>query len=163
MSTQGLWARVQAWATPRHVIYSALIFVLGSLIGVGLFTFGYANGASYLSNDPKTCINCHAMGGQYEGWLKGSHANVATCNDCHSPHDNVVHKYLVKGENGFRHALMFTTQRYPENIEIRDYNRQVAEDSCLYCHQGLVDQIHITRPSGDQISCLRCHQDVGHL
>ena len=74
-----------------------------------------------------------------------------------------MHKYLVKGENGFRHALMFTTQRYPENIEIRDYNRQITEDSCLYCHQGLVDQIHITRTSGDQISCLRCHQNVGHL
>ena len=45
--------------TPWGWVYLAAIFVVGSLVGVGTFTFGYANGAAYLSNDPKACINCH--------------------------------------------------------------------------------------------------------
>lgn len=28
------------------------------LAGIGFFTFGYGRGASYLSNDPQTCVNC---------------------------------------------------------------------------------------------------------
>jgi len=35
----------------------------GASLGVGAFTFGYAQGASYLSNDPAACVNCHVMQG----------------------------------------------------------------------------------------------------
>ena len=126
------------WWTPANVLRALAIFVVGSLFGVGVFTFGYAKGASYLSNDPATCINCHA------------------------PHDNVVHKWLVKGENGFWHALKFTTGWYPENIEIRESNLKVTNNACLYCHADYVDEIHMTRPERQQVTCTQCHSDVGH-
>ena len=146
----------------KGLVYSTLATLLGALIGLGLFTFGYADGASYLKNDPQACANCHAMNEEYEGWTKSSHKNVATCNDCHAPHDNLVTKYVNKAENGFWHSLKFTTGNYPENIKIRDHNRRVTEEACLYCHEDLVTQINMTRPEGQEISCIRCHSEVGH-
>ena len=59
---------------------------VGVLIGLAGYTFQYAEGTAYLSNDPKACANCHIMREQYDGWQKGSHHAVATCNDCHTPH-----------------------------------------------------------------------------
>ena len=40
---------------------AAIVFALtlGVLAGVGTLTFGYGKGASYLSNNPQTCVNCH--------------------------------------------------------------------------------------------------------
>jgi len=38
----------------------------GVLAGVGEFTFGYAKGLSYLSADPRACVNCHIMNEQYD-------------------------------------------------------------------------------------------------
>ena len=61
--------------------------VFGLLVGLGLYTFVYARGASYLTNDPAACANCHVMSEQYDGWLKSSHHAVAVCNDCHTPHN----------------------------------------------------------------------------
>src|SRR5687768_12330901 len=74
----------------------------GGLFGLGCYTFVYAQGASYLSNDPKACVNCHIMRDHYDGWLKASHHAVATCNDCHTPHE-IIPKYFSKAENGFWH------------------------------------------------------------
>ena len=31
------------------------------MVGLGLYTFVYAKGYSYLSNDPQGCANCHVM------------------------------------------------------------------------------------------------------
>lgn len=145
------------------IVYSTLAVLVGGLLGLGVFTFGYANGLAYFGSDPATCAQCHAMDEQYEGWLKGSHTNVATCNDCHSPHDNVVYKYVNKADNGFWHALKFTTGNYPENIEIREMNARVTESACLYCHEDLVHEINIPRPADGQVTCVRCHGDVGHM
>lgn len=163
MRRQRWWSIFSRTIGMKGLVYSALAIAVGSLIGLGVFTFGYANGFAYFGSDPKTCANCHAMNGQYAGWLKGSHKNVAGCNDCHAPHDNIVAKYANKAENGFWHSLKFTTQDYPINIQIRPHNKQVTEDACLYCHGNLTSGIQSTRHSSDQkISCIRCHSDVGH-
>lgn len=147
--------------TPSFMLSALAVFVIGSFIGVSLFTFVYARGYSYLGNDPETCINCHVMERQYDGWLTGSHTNVATCNDCHAPHDSIVHKYYVKGENGFWHGLKFTTGWYPENIEIREKNRTVTNNACLHCHADLTSDMHLTN-NDEQIQCTHCHVSVGH-
>lgn len=157
MHIKGLLSRV----TRANVLVAVGVFVVGSLIGVGLFTFIYAKGISYLFNDPATCANCHVMERHYDAWIAGSHSNVATCNDCHAPHDNIVHKYVVKADNGFWHGLKFTTGQYPENIEIRESNRTVTNEACLYCHADFTSDIRMTAGS-DQINCTRCHSDVGH-
>ena len=83
MRRQRWWNIFSRTIGMKGLVYSALAIAVGSLIGLGVFTFGYANGFAYFGSDPKTCANCHAMNGQYAGWLKGSHKNVAGCNDCH--------------------------------------------------------------------------------
>jgi formate-dependent nitrite reductase cytochrome c552 subunit len=73
--------------------------VLGSLVGLGVgmasYTFLYAQGWSYLTNNPATCTNCHIMQDHYDARVKSSHRAVATCNDCHTP-ANIVAKYYTK-------------------------------------------------------------------
>ena len=93
-------------------------------------TFGYAEGTSYLSEDPAACANCHIMWHQYAGWTKGSHKAVATCNDCHAPHSSHPAKLFVKGVNGWNHSVAFTTGRFLGPIRITDMNRRVTESAC---------------------------------
>ncbi len=138
--------------------------VVGIVLGVGIYTLFYAGFTDYLGNNPQTCAGCHAMSEQYAGYMKSSHKDVATCNDCHAPHDNLVSKYANKAENGFMHSLKFTFQNYPENIKIRDHNKRVTEAACLYCHENFVSQIEYgAHQRGETISCIRCHNEVGHL
>jgi cytochrome c nitrite reductase small subunit len=113
---------------------------VGLAAGLGAFTFGYARGASYLTNDPAACANCHVMSEHFAAWEKGSHRAVATCNDCHTPH-GLVGKYTTKALNGFWHSFYFTTGRYPDPLRITERNRRVTEQACRYCHQPIVDAI----------------------
>src|SRR5574339_304554 len=91
---------------------------LGLALGVGAFTFVYAKGGSYLTNDPKACVNCHIMQEQYDGWIKSSHRSVAVCNDCHTPHA-FLSKYATKGLDGYHHSLAFTSGEFHEPIQIK--------------------------------------------
>ncbi|MBB4957931.1 cytochrome c nitrite reductase small subunit [Micromonospora polyrhachis] len=131
------------------------------VLGLGLFTFGYADGASYLGNDPATCANCHVMQENHDSWLKSSHGKVATCNDCHTPPGTVA-KYVSKAQNGFFHSLAFTTQRFPDEIQIKKRNLEVTESACLKCHKDVVTGIQATRSHDQKISCVECHRTVGH-
>ena len=135
---------------------------IGVLMGLGGFTFFYAEGASYLSNDPKACVNCHIMREQYDGWLKGSHHAVATCNDCHVPHE-FISKYLAKAENGFWHSKGFTLQDFHEPIRIKPRNKTILQENCVGCHASLVTEI-ATHPGNDEqmLDCMHCHSGVGH-
>ncbi len=78
---------------------AALSVLLGILFGVGGYTLYYAQGASYLSNDPRACVNCYIMRDQFDSWQKSSHHGVATCNDCHVPR-GFAGKRLTKAGNG---------------------------------------------------------------
>jgi cytochrome c nitrite reductase small subunit len=136
--------------------------VLGLLVGVGLYTFVYAQGASYMTNDPAACVNCHVMNEQYDGWLKSSHRVVAVCNDCHAPH-TFFGKYATKAINGFWHSFAFTTGRFPDNIQITPRNNRITESACRSCHDDIVHAIDVSGRAADEaISCVRCHGSVGH-
>lgn len=141
-----------------------LAAILGILLGLGLFTFGYARGASYLTNDPQACANCHVMRENYESWMKSSHGKVAVCNDCHTP-PGLVPKYATKALNGFFHSLAFTTGRFPDNIQITQRNWNVTESACLKCHASIVEGIRGVRGPNHRadISCIACHRSVGHM
>ncbi len=142
------------------VAAAALCGVLG---GVGGYTFVYARGWSYLTDDPAACANCHVMHEQYDGWLKGSHRAVAVCNDCHVPH-HVVGKYVTKARNGFWHSFYFTTGTFPEPIRATPRSRAIAEDACRHCHAAIVQAMGSPAHAGSTaISCIRCHGSVGHL
>ena len=43
---------LRSWMTRRNLLTAAAVFVFGSLIGVGLFTFVFAKGFSYFRDDP---------------------------------------------------------------------------------------------------------------
>lgn len=150
---------------PVRLLIAACV---GIPAGVGGYTFIYAKGASYLTNDPNACANCHVMQDHLDAWTKSSHRSVAMCNDCHTP-KNLVAKYATKAENGFWHSLKFTTGDFKNPIQIRPHNKAIAEHSCLKCHAAIVDQIagphaapagHGKR--GEEMSCTRCHSGVGH-
>jgi cytochrome c nitrite reductase small subunit len=85
---------------PKTVALFIAILSLGTLFGLGAYTFYFAEGAAYLSDDPKVCANCHVMREHYDGWQKSSHHANATCNGCHTP-TNIVAKYISKANNGF--------------------------------------------------------------
>lgn len=153
---------------PLSLIASLLV---GLFVGSGLFTFVSANGTSYLSNDPSVCVNCHIMQEQYDGWRHGSHHAVATCNDCHLPHENVLMKFYVKASNGYHHSKAFTFQDFPEPIRIKPGNAEVLENNCIRCHAESTNEITAhgtlgvpTDPTqkADLFGCVRCHGDVGH-
>ncbi|MBW3624715.1 MAG: cytochrome c nitrite reductase small subunit [Armatimonadetes bacterium] len=146
------------WTTTAYLSLGAMI---GVASGIGGFTFVYAKGYSYLTNDPAACANCHIMSDQYEGWTRSSHHAVAVCNDCHTPH-NFVGKWSTKALNGFWHSYYFTTGTFPEPIRIGERSRKITEEACRSCHQGITQAIEGPHRGGEKESCIRCHDDVGH-
>jgi cytochrome c nitrite reductase small subunit len=161
-----------------------LAAALGAATGLGAFTFIYAKGASYLTTDPAACANCHIMAEHFAAWQRSSHRAVATCADCHMPH-NVVGKYAAKASNGFWHSVAFTTGRHPDPLLIKPHNRAIVERACRDCHEPIVGAIEmgeaprastgpgptVSRPQvhdgigttgTTRLSCVRCHVHVGH-
>ena len=136
--------------------------MLGLLLGIGGYTFVYARGASYLTDDPAACANCHIMREQFDGWQRSSHRSVAVCNDCHAPHD-FVGKYMTKGTNGFWHSFYFTTGGFPDPIRITPRNARVTEGACRTCHAEMVSSIDTGSHDGTRMTCVNCHRNVGHL
>jgi cytochrome c nitrite reductase small subunit len=132
--------------------------LLGVAAGFGGYAFAYAKGASYLGNDPASCANCHVMTGHYDGWQKAPHHAAATCNDCHVPEAGVP-KVLTKATNGYHHSMAFTVGGFPDAIRARPESREVIEGRCRSCHEAVVQAM----TAGGDVSCIRCHDSVGHL
>jgi cytochrome c nitrite reductase small subunit len=142
----------------------ALSGLCGVFIGLSTYTFSYAEGASYLSDDPAACVNCHVMRDQYDGWQKSAHHANATCNDCHVPHD-LVGKYTAKAVHGWRHSKAFTLGGFHEPIRITREDYTLVRDNCIRCHEAFVH--HVAGVAGsvgrdDPVDCIRCHSGVGH-
>ena len=146
---------------PRRAILAAIL--LGIPIGVGVFTFRYAEGLSYFSNNPSTCTNCHIMQEQLDSWAKSGHHHVAVCNDCHLPHA-LIPKLIAKSRNGWNHSKAFTLQDFPEPIMIGPRNAEILQENCLRCHSDFVHDITVMQSDKpqDTVSCVHCHKNVGH-
>lgn len=146
----------------RTVRLSVILCILvGTALGIGSYTFIYAEGFSYMTNDPAACANCHVMQGHLDAWTKSSHHAVAVCNDCHAPHD-LIGKYRTKAINGWHHSLAFTTGQFHEPIMIGEANRKITEKACRSCHEDIVQQIDTVHDHQNELSCIRCHENVGH-
>jgi len=139
----------------------AILAIAGTAAGLGSYAFYYAQGMSYLSNDPRACVNCHIMREEFDGWQKASHHAHATCNDCHVP-KALLSKYLVKLENGYRHSKGFTLQDFHEPILMKTSSNQVVEHNCVRCHEGLVAEISPHGRRDESFGCIHCHSHVGH-
>jgi cytochrome c nitrite reductase small subunit len=131
-------------------------------LGIGAFTFSYAEGLSYMSTAPDACVNCHIMRPQFDGWQKASHHTVAVCVDCHLPHDG-IQKWITKAAHGYRHSKAFTFQDFHEPIEITAEDALIVQANCVRCHGDLLhDQLAGATTAKDAIQCVHCHPTVGH-
>ena len=137
--------------------------LLGCALGLGSYTFVYAKGYSYLTDDPGACANCHIMREQFDGWTRSSHRSVAVCNDCHTP-PGVIPKYVTKARNGFWHSFYFTTgdvpRADPDHVDATWASRNRRAGSATAKSSMRSTQ----PPSGPaRLSCVTCHRSVGHL
>lgn len=146
---------MRLWVGLKIVVFAALAV----LLGLGVFTFIYARGGSYLSDDPQACVNCHIMNDVYNSWSRSSHQAVATCNACHVPHD-FFGKWLSKARNGLKHSIAFTLQNFPEPIRISEVNHKILQANCIECHSIMVSEI-VHEANADR-ACFACHRGVGH-
>ena len=149
---------------PRGSVQVGLVAALavGLVGGLGAFTFRYAEGLSYLSSDPKACVNCHIMRDEYTSWQQGAHHARATCVQCHLPHD-FVGKWLAKAQNGWNHSAAFTLQNFHEPIRIGPKNARILQEACVTCHAEMVSElVSGSTTDSDAVKCVHCHRGVGH-
>ena len=141
-----------------------IVFFAGNFV----YSFYVSNAISYLSDDPKTCINCHVMRSEFATWQHSSHREVAVCNDCHVPHNNVFNKYWFKAKDGFRHATMFTFRMEPQVIRMHEAGQAVVQENCKGCHQNVNQNVSTRNVSlEDKMHdngklCWDCHREVPH-
>ncbi len=165
MSRFGTWIRHFApppeWQLP-------VIILLGILTGLGSLAMYISNAASYLSDQPEACMNCHVMASEYATWQRGSHARAAVCNDCHVPHDNFIKKYAFKAKDGMRHATIFTLRMEPQVIKLNKAAIPVVQKNCVRCHVNLVENVSPSETSGESFHsgesrlCWECHRQTPH-
>ncbi|MCX7876896.1 MAG: cytochrome c nitrite reductase small subunit [Melioribacteraceae bacterium] len=145
-----------------------VIILLGIFFGLGFYVVYISNAVSYLSDNPKTCVNCHVMNPQYATWERSSHGKVATCNDCHVPQDNIIHKYWFKANDGLRHATYFTMRWEPQVIQIKEAGKKAVQENCIRCHSNLVHPISLRAINNNNVHdqtgkyCWECHRETPH-
>lgn len=145
-----------------------VVILLGTLVGLGCLLVYISNAASYLSDRPGACINCHVMASEYATWQRGSHGRVAVCNDCHVPHDNVLKKYAFKAKDGLRHATVFTLRMEPQVITLNTAAIAVVQQNCVRCHINVVENVTASQVTGGDTHagggqlCWACHRTTPH-
>ena len=108
------------------------------------------------------------MAPQYATWQRGSHARVATCNDCHVPHDSIFQKHFFKARDGTRHAFMFTFHLEPQVIRVHEPGIRVIQENCMHCHEHLLQDTRLSVATGEMALhgegrlCWDCHRETPH-
>ena len=144
------------------------IILVASFLGIGLYTLKLSNAVSYLSDDPKACINCHLMTPQYITWNHSSHREVAHCNDCHVPQDNLFNKFYFKAKDGLYHSSIFTIRAEPQVIKALGPSIEVIQNNCIRCHEDRVVDSKLTASVDHHAAnrtdrtCWECHREVPH-
>ncbi len=146
------------------------LFIVGGIVaGLGGYTVYMSRAHSYLSDDPSACINCHIMTPYYQSWDHSSHAQWATCNECHVPQDNILNGYAFKAKDGLYHAAVFTLRAEPQAIRPRDESYGVIMNNCIRCHTqlntefvktGMISYSDVNEGKGK--ACWDCHTKVPH-
>jgi cytochrome c nitrite reductase small subunit len=142
--------------------------LIAFFIGIFIYALYVSNAVSYLSDNPETCVNCHVMRSEFASWQHSSHKEVAVCNDCHVPHNNVVNKYLFKARDGLRHATIFTLRMEPQVIKMHEAGQAVVQKNCQNCHQVLNEAVGLLtigleeKKHGEGKLCWDCHRETPH-
>jgi cytochrome c nitrite reductase small subunit len=151
----------QKWKLPVSI-------VSGMLVGFLFLTIYLSRAGSYLSDDPAVCVNCHVMAPHYSTWFHSSHREIATCNDCHVPQDNIVRSYYFKAMDGMRHSRMFIFRQEPQIMQIKEDGIFAVQSNCLRCHIQNVHPVSLANVDGENYQhgegklCWDCHRHVPH-
>ena len=147
---------------------TSLLIAVSILVGVVLDMIYISNATSYLSDDSKTCMNCHVMGPHYATWQHSAHKEVTNCNSCHVPHDNIVNTYYFKAQDGLRHSTIFTMRTEPQSIKLSEGAIDVVQNNCIRCHENLVQSLEDKTLTSTPTShgygkyCWDCHRETPH-
>lgn len=162
---KNIWNEVK----PRGGWRYPAIIITGAFVGLFIYTFFASRAYSYLSDNPRTCVNCHVMSPYYATWTHSSHARNTTCNDCHVPHNNIVNKYFFKAKDGLRHSTVFTLRGEKTALQTIEASSKVIMDNCIRCHTQLNQEFVNTGRMGYKEmkemggnACWDCHRDVPH-
>jgi len=167
-SFKGVVKNLFRWLVPPDQWKATVAVLLGIFFGLTAYAVYISKATSYLSDDPRTCINCHVMNPQFNDWAHSAHRNVATCNDCHVPHNNVFNKYLFKAKDGLRHATIFTLRTEPQVIYILGAGKKVVQENCIRCHGRVAGMEYLgsVLPAYHnhlvERTCLDCHRETPH-
>lgn len=140
----------------RSLVLSFVVAVALAL--VAFFAF---DGASYWTDAPEACLQCHVMQPQHASWQASSHAVAAVCNDCHTPAD-AFGKTMTKARSGLAHAWAWSTGRYADPIRIAPASAAIALEACQRCHAMQVESMGHGGVPREERDCLACHWDAGH-
>lgn len=155
--------------TGKVLMFSSILVFVATIV-MFAYLVNASKALSYLSTDPKACINCHVMNTQYATWQHSSHARSATCVECHLPTDTTINKYKAKARDGWNHSVAFTLNTYAQNMVISDDAAKRVQANCISCHARLTevvisnsDNYHTFNgvPATDR-RCWDCHRDVPH-
>ncbi len=147
-----------------------------SVFVIALIFFGYvvnlSEMPSYLSKDPKACINCHVMNTQYATWEHSAHGVAGvSCIECHLPSDSFIEKYYAKAVDGWNHSVAFTMDNYDPALTISDYGAERVQKNCMSCHSSLASGIISNADNYHNFDspfvetgrkCWDCHKSVPH-
>lgn len=151
------------------LVLTSVLFVVAAALFVNLVQASKAT--SYLSSDPKACINCHVMNAHYASWQHSAHARVATCVDCHLPVGGGLDKYLAKARDGWNHTVAFTFKDVGPNLHISPHGAKRVQQNCIRCHDTLTANLQANKKRNAQIAghdgsgqdnCWACHDEVPH-
>lgn len=153
-----------------NVMTFVATFCVVAVLGVTGYLVHESKMLSYLSSDPKACINCHTMNTHYATWQHSSHRERATCVECHLPRDSFVNKMLAKTRDGFNHSVAMTFGTYGNNLRITGNAAQRIQANCISCHQEAVSQMQtnaeLYQQTGADVpmgrTCWECHRGLAH-
>jgi cytochrome c nitrite reductase small subunit len=137
-------------------------------VGLLAYVLYASRAASYFSDNPSACVNCHIMAPYYASWAHSAHSRDTSCNDCHVPQNNALSTYYFKAKDGLYHAAVFTMGAEPQVIRAKEGSAAVVQENCIRCHEQLnaefvnTDVSYADVKHGKGKVCWNCHREVPH-
>ncbi len=106
------------------------------------------------------CGSCHVMQPQVDTYTHSAHKINATCGDCHVPH-SLVRGAFNKAWTGTIDMIGVIRNKDPYEIKASDHAKDIIQENCVRCHEGLLNQIGDTMTDGGKY-CFDCHRNTPH-
>ncbi len=143
--------------TKIRQINKKMLFLIAIITGI-LLSLLTVKTMAY-TDSPGFCKTCHIMESEYTSFENSTHAGLS-CNDCHLPHDSIVHKLFFKGRAGMTHVFYntFGTKDIPQVIHATDRTMTAVNANCIHCHESTLS--NVSHKAKD--NCTSCHKLVPH-